>query len=90
MGLRSQGGNERGIPVSGVFRIVPVTCPNYFFETIAWVGILLANRSLSTALFAVVAVGQMAVWAKKKEARYRKEFGAKYQKKRFAMLPGVI
>lgn len=40
-------------------------------------------------MFVAVAVGQMAVWAKKKENRYRKEGGTKYKKKRFAMIPGI-
>lgn len=89
-GLRSEGTKERGIPTTGVFSFVPVTCPNYLFETLAWLGIWAANRSLSTVVFAGVAVAQMAVWARKKESRYRKEFGAKYQKKRFSMLPGIV
>ena len=87
-GLRSSGGTERGIPSGLGFSLV--TCPNYMFEAIAWVGIWLASWSLSTGLFVVVAVGQMAVWAKKKERRYRSEFGDKYHKKRFGMLPGLF
>lgn len=89
-GLRSEGGKERGIPNSGLFRLVPVTCPNYFFETVAWAGIWMVNRSWSTGLFVAVAVVQMALWARKKEARYRREFGSSYGKKRFAMIPGII
>ena len=88
--LRSEGGAERGIPHGGVFDLVPVTCPNYFFETIAWLGIWAANRSLSTGLFLVIALVQMALWAWKKEKRYRHEFGSRYKKKRFAMLPPLI
>lgn len=87
-GLRSSGGTERGIPKGLGFNLV--TCPNYLFETIAWVGIWLATWSLSTGVFVVIAVAQMAAWAMKKEARYRKEFGDRYQKKRFAMLPGLV
>jgi very-long-chain enoyl-CoA reductase len=86
-GLRSPGGTERGVPKGLGFNLV--TCPNYLFETIAWAGILLINRSWSTAVFIVVAVAQMAVWAKKKESRYRKELGGKYSKKRYSMIPGV-
>jgi len=85
--LRSPGGTERGVPKG--FGFDWVTCPNYLFETMAWVGILMINRSWSTAVFLVVAGVQMAAWAKKKEGRYRKEGGGKYQKKRFAMVPGV-
>lgn len=87
-GLRSAGGTERGIPQGLGFDWV--TCPNYLFESIAWVGMLLVTRSWSTAVFIVVAVVQMALWAKKKESRYRKEMGTKYKKKRFAMLPGIV
>lgn len=90
MGLRSQGGSERGIPVTGAFKFVPVTCPNYFFEVIAWIGIWIANRSLSTGLFTIIAGAQMAAWARKKESRYRREFGSRYKRKRFAMLPGIV
>ncbi|KAF2768155.1 hypothetical protein EJ03DRAFT_133714 [Teratosphaeria nubilosa] len=86
-GLRSPGGTERGVPKGVGFNWV--TCPNYLFETMAWVGILLINLSWTTAVFAVIAVGQMALWAKKKENRYRKELGGQYKKKRFSMIPGI-
>jgi very-long-chain enoyl-CoA reductase len=86
--LRSPGGTERGIPQGIGFDWV--TCPNYLFETIAWAGILLINRSWTTYVFIGVAVAQMAAWAKKKEERYRKELGGKYQKKKYAMLPGLF
>lgn len=85
--LRSPGGTERGVPKGLGFNWV--TCPNYLFESIAWTGILMVNRSWSTAVFIAVAVGQMGVWAKKKESRYRKELGGKYKKKRFSMIPGI-
>nr|POE46913.1 putative enoyl reductase [Quercus suber] len=85
--LRSPGGTERGVPKG--FGFDWVTCPNYLFETIAWTGILLLNKSWSTAVFIVITVAQMAAWAKKKEMRYRKEGGAKYQKKRYSMIPGI-
>lgn len=87
-GLRSTGGTERGIPQGLGFGLV--TCPNYMFETLAWTGMWLTTWSLSTGLFIVIAVAQMAMWAKKKERRYRKEFGDKYQRKSFGMLPGII
>ncbi|EMF17886.1 synaptic glyco protein SC2 [Sphaerulina musiva SO2202] len=86
--LRSPGGTERGVPQG--FGFAWVTCPNYLFEVIAWVSICVVTRSWTTALFTAVAGGQMAVWAKKKESRYRKEMGAKYAKKKFAMIPGLI
>ncbi|PNS16768.1 hypothetical protein CAC42_4732 [Sphaceloma murrayae] len=86
-GLRSAGGKERGIPKGLGFDLV--TCPNYMFETVAWVGMWLMTFSLSTGLFVVIAVAQMYLWAIKKEKRYRQEFGDKYKKKRCAMVPFV-
>ena len=85
--LRRPGSTDRGIPQGLGFNLV--TCPNYMFEAIAWIGVALVNRSLSTIVFIVVAVGQMGVWAWKKERRYRKEFGDKYKRKRYAILPGI-
>lgn len=86
-GLRSPGGTERGIPKG--FGFGWVTCPNYLFEVIAWTGIAIITRSWATVVFIAVAGGQMALWAQKKESRYRKELGAKYNKKRYGMIPGV-
>ena len=85
--LRSSGGKERGIPHGLGFDLV--TCPNYMFEALAWVGMCLVTRDLATVLFTLVSVGQMAVWAKKKERNYRREFGDKYKKKRYALMPGI-
>lgn len=88
MNLRSPGGTERAIPQGWLFDLV--TCPNYMTESLAWVGVLLvSNFSWSVVVFIIVSVGQMMQWAKKKESRYRKEFGAQYKKKRYTMLPGV-
>jgi very-long-chain enoyl-CoA reductase len=86
--LRSPGGTERGVPQGLGFAWV--TCPNYLFEVLAWASLCVITRSWTTVLFTAVAGGQMAVWARKKEARYRKEMGAKYQKKRYAMIPGLV
>ncbi|KAL4953120.1 3-oxo-5-alpha-steroid 4-dehydrogenase-domain-containing protein [Aspergillus filifer] len=87
--LRRPGTTERGIP-SG-FGFSAVTCPNYFFEVVSWVGVyLVSGLSWSVLVFIVVAAAQMALWAQKKERRYRKEFGNKYKRKKFVMLPGLI
>lgn len=86
--LRKPGSTERGIPHGIGFE--NVTCPNYMFEVMAWVGMVYVGRSWSVALFAIVAGAQMAVWAMKKEKRYRKEFPDTYKKKEFVMLPGVV
>lgn len=87
--LRKPGSTERGIPSGFGFGLV--TCPNYLFEIIAWLGIyLVTGLSWSVLLFTVVGSVQMASWAAKKERRYRKEFGDKYKRKRYVMLPGIF
>ncbi|KAF2016876.1 hypothetical protein BU24DRAFT_419929 [Aaosphaeria arxii CBS 175.79] len=85
--LRRPGTTDRGIPQGFGFNIV--TCPNYMFEIISWIGILLVSWSHSTILFLIFACVPMGLWGKKKERRYRKEFGSKYKPKRFAILPGI-
>lgn len=59
------------------------------FETIAWTGIQLVTRSYGTLLFIAIAVYQMQVWAEGKERALRAEFGDKYTKKSFPMIPGL-
>ncbi|KAF2727141.1 hypothetical protein EJ04DRAFT_479521 [Polyplosphaeria fusca] len=85
--LRRPGTQDRGIPRGLGFDLV--TCPNYMFETLAWIGIWLTNWSLSMVPFIGFALYYMGQWAKKKERRYRKEFGDKYKRKRYTMLPGI-
>ncbi|EEH40654.1 synaptic glycoprotein SC2 [Paracoccidioides lutzii Pb01] len=87
--LRRPGTTERGIP-SG-FGFSWVTCPNYLFEVMAWIGVyLVSGLNWSVLLFIVVACLPMITWAKQKERKYRSEFGDKYKKKRFVMFPGII
>lgn len=88
-GLRRPGTTERGIPKGFGFGLV--TCPNYMFEILAWIGIyLLTGLSWSVLLFIVVGTLQMWEWARKKERRYRQEFGDKYKRKRFVVLPPLL
>ncbi|KAF7540034.1 hypothetical protein G7054_g1697 [Neopestalotiopsis clavispora] len=86
--LRSPGGTERQIPRGHGFELV--TCPNYMFEVIAWVGMILVSRSPSVAFFITIGSMYMFSWGKGKERAYRKEFGDKYKKKQFVMLPGLL
>lgn len=86
--LRSPGGTERGIPQG--YGFAWCTCPNYFFEILAWFGVLLITRSLATAAFLAVGGTQMYFWAVKKEKNYRKEFGDRYKKKRAVLIPKLL
>ena len=86
--LRKPGTTERGIPRGFGFNLV--TCPNYMFEIMSWVGVyLVTGLSWSVLTFIVVGTVQMYLWALRKERRYRKEFGDRYKKKRFVIIPGI-
>lgn len=83
--LRRPGTTERGIPSGFGFNLV--TCPNYMFEILAWLGVFLVSQlNLSVLLFTIIGGIQMWSWAWKKEKRYRKDFGDKYKKKRTVLL----
>jgi very-long-chain enoyl-CoA reductase len=85
--LRTPGTRERNIPRGFSFNWV--TCPNYMWEILAWAGIILVTKSWATLVFTIVGAVQMFLWAKKKERAYRKDFGDKYKRKRFVLLPGL-
>ncbi|KAJ5908810.1 Steroid alpha reductase family protein [Penicillium taxi] len=86
--LRQPGTTQRGIPRGFGFSIV--TCPNYFFEIVSWIGVFLVSQfNLSVILFAIVGGGQMWAWAWKKEKLLRKEFPDRYKKKRTVLIPYI-
>ncbi|KAI0385392.1 3-oxo-5-alpha-steroid 4-dehydrogenase-domain-containing protein [Hypomontagnella monticulosa] len=86
--LRKPGETARKIPHGHGFSLV--TCPNYMFEIIAWIGIILVTRSPSLVVFISVGTYFMWTWAWGKEKAYRKQFGDKYKKKRSVILPGLL
>lgn len=86
--LRSPGGTERQIPYGHGFSIV--TCPNYMYEVIAWLGMIVVSRDWSVVVFISIGMLYMLSWGKGKERAYRKEFGDKYKKKKYVMLPGIM
>ncbi|KAI3636752.1 hypothetical protein MIR68_005019 [Amoeboaphelidium protococcarum] len=84
--LRPPGTKVRKIPYGYGFDFpFNVSCPNYFFEAVAWVAFTAFTRSYAAAFFTVVATAQMFVWATKKHSNYKKEF--KNYPKRKAMFP---
>lgn len=85
--LRPAGTTKRAIPQGLGFDWV--TCPNYMYETLAWIGVLVVSRNWAVVLFIVVGVVQMRAWAWKKEFRYRSEFPNEYKHKRYVVLPGI-
>lgn len=86
--LRTRGGTERKIPTGYGFGLV--TCPNYMFEVLSWIGIIITSRSWGVTAFIVVGIIQMTAWAQSKERAYRKEFPDTYKKKRYVILPGLL
>lgn len=61
-----------------------VACPNYFFESLAWLSYALLVGNWSAWLFLGVSSAQMYVWALKKNKRYLSTFGDEYKKLRRA------
>ncbi|KAK9249573.1 3-oxo-5-alpha-steroid 4-dehydrogenase-domain-containing protein [Lipomyces tetrasporus] len=66
-----------------------VSCPNYFFELLAWTVIALITRSLASLLFLVASGLQMWRKAARKHEMYKKEFGSQYPKHRKVLIPYV-
>lgn len=83
--LRPPGTRVRAIPYGYGFDLV--SCPNYFFEFIAWTAVCFLSTSWSAFLFNIVATGQMYIWAVKKHKGYKKEF--KEYPRRSAMFPFI-
>jgi len=86
--LRKPGGTEKGIP--NCIGSSLVTSPNYMFEVLAWVGVILVSRSGAVVFFICTGIIYMRDWSRGKEKALRKEFGDRYKNKRYTMLPGLI
>ncbi|PWN49686.1 hypothetical protein IE53DRAFT_380351 [Violaceomyces palustris] len=86
--LRPAGTRERKIPRGFAFELV--SCPNYFFEFLAWSAFTVLTLNAASALFAAVSTAQMTVWAIKKHKNYKKEFGKDYPRGRKVMFPWVF
>lgn len=67
---KAEGSNERPIPRGFLFELV--SCPNYTFEVLAWVGFSIMTQIPYAFLFTVVGAVQMADWAQKKHQGYKK------------------
>lgn len=82
--LRPKGSKQRQIPFGIGFGVV--SCPNYLFESIAWLAFAMMSQSKTAYVFWLVGTIQMFIWARKKHQRYRREFD-NYPKERKAMFP---
>ncbi|SNX86056.1 related to TSC13 - Enoyl reductase involved in very long chain fatty acid elongation [Melanopsichium pennsylvanicum] len=84
--LRPAGTKVRKIPRGFAFELV--SCPNYFFEFVAWAAFTVLTLNPASALFAAVSTAQMFVWAIKKHKNYKKEYGKEYPRRK-AMFPFI-
>lgn len=85
--LRSHDPKARGIPYGFGFHWV--SCPNYLFESIAWLAFAKMTDLISAWIFLILATAQMYLWARKKHDIYRKEF-PNYPRERKAMFPYIL
>ncbi|KAJ6510405.1 3-oxo-5-alpha-steroid 4-dehydrogenase-domain-containing protein [Mycena sanguinolenta] len=89
--LRPAGTTTRAVPMGyGFSAPFNLAFPNYFFEIVAWATVAAMTGSLAALLFLVVSTVQMTLWAKKKHAMYKKEFGDKYPRRRKALFPFIL
>ncbi|EMD31292.1 hypothetical protein CERSUDRAFT_119845 [Gelatoporia subvermispora B] len=86
--LRPEGTKKRAIPYGYGFSLV--SCPNYFFEVLAWVAVAAMTGSYVAWFFVALSTYQMAAWALKKHRNYKKEFGGQYPRGRKAMIPFIL
>lgn len=85
----AEGSKERPIPSGFLFDYV--SCPNYFFEVLAWVGFSVMTHVTLSYVFTAVGFGQMLQWALAKHQGYYKTYGDRYKKlRRKAMVPFVV
>jgi very-long-chain enoyl-CoA reductase len=66
-----------------------VSCPNYLFEILTWIGFAMVVRVSGASLFALASAGILADWARKRHAAYLAEF-ADYPKTRKRLVPYVF
>ncbi|KAK9473890.1 3-oxo-5-alpha-steroid 4-dehydrogenase-domain-containing protein, partial [Dipodascopsis tothii] len=81
------GMSGRRIPRGFGFDLV--SCPNYFFEILAWTTVVLITRSFASLIFLAASVLHMWRRAVRKHDMYRKEFGAQYPEHRRILIPYV-
>lgn len=90
--MRPAGSTVRVIPMpnSNPFTLMfnLVSCPNYTYEVISWIGFTIMTQTFMGGLFTFVGAAQMLQWALGKHRNYKKEF-KDYPKNRKAMIPFI-
>ncbi|EPY32648.1 enoyl reductase [Strigomonas culicis] len=83
---KGDGDEARNTPAGPLFALV--SCPNYLFEVLSWVGFSVGTSMFSAWFFTCMGLLQMTIWAQKKHAGYCKADAANKKKK--AIIPFVI
>ena len=89
----SSSGSQHVIPTGVLFKYV--SCPNYTFEIISWIGFGFMTFTLPAALFLIASVITLVIYAHKKQKAYKMEFDGKegrplYPPKRKALIPFIF
>ena len=87
LNLREPGETGYKIPRGGMFRLV--TCPNYFGESLQWLGFAIATWSPAAWLFVVWTLANLLPRALSHHQWYRKTF-PDYPKERRAIFPFIL
>ncbi|TFK27845.1 hypothetical protein FA15DRAFT_754029 [Coprinopsis marcescibilis] len=85
--LRPPGTRKRGIPRGYPFNLI--SCPNYFFEIVAWSVIAGLTNSVTGYVIVGQAIFTLSQWAMKRHIGYKKEFGNEYPRNRKAIFPFI-
>ncbi|KAJ7760662.1 3-oxo-5-alpha-steroid 4-dehydrogenase-domain-containing protein [Mycena maculata] len=89
--LRPAGTMTRAVPMGyGFSWPFNLAFPNYFFDLLGWGTVWAMSGSWAVGLFLAVSGGQMVLWAQKKHAAYKREFGDKYPRGRKALFPWIL
>ena len=81
----AEGSRERPIPTGFLFDYV--SCPNYTFEILAWVGFSVMTQIPYAYLFTVVGALQMGQWALAKHQGYKRSSDKYKALNRKALVP---
>ncbi|XP_005107475.1 very-long-chain enoyl-CoA reductase [Aplysia californica] len=91
--LRPAGSKVRKIPYGSanpftwIFGLV--SCPNYTYESLAWIGFTIMTQCLPAGLFCLAGSYQMLMWARGKHRNYLREF-KNYPRFRKSMIPFLL
>lgn len=83
------GSHARPIPKGPLFALV--SCPNYTFEVMGWIGFCILTQIFYSYVFTLMGLLQMTQWALKKHRNYIKTYGTEYKiLRRRAIIPLVL